>query len=190
MGSEMCIRDSYKARTTILLKSSTAAAQAEPLRAAVRELDDQLPVFDAGTLDEALLAWLAPIRAANLLVATLGALALVIALLGVYGVINFFVTTRKREFGIRLALGATPGHVVRMVIDHTIHILLVGLLFGVFVTTVSSRLLQNNIVRMMPNQLASWAAVPLIVLATGILAGYVPARRAARVDPNVALREL
>jgi predicted permease len=180
----------YRPKITILLKSPAAGAQAEALRAAVRELDDQLPIFDAGTLQESLLAWLAPIRAANLLVATLGALALIIALLGVYGVINFFVTTRKREFGIRLALGATPRQVIRMVIDHTIHLLLVGLLFGVFVTTVSSRLIQNNIVRMMPNQLASWTAVPLIVLATGILAGYLPARRAARVDPNVALREL
>lgn len=180
----------YRPKMLVVIRSAAPAAQIDPLRAAIRGIDDQVALYRASTLEEALLAWAAPVRAANLLMTTLGVLALTIAMLGVYGVIDYFVTTRNREFGIRLALGATPRRIVRIVLDHTIHVVLVGLLFGVLITALGSRLIEASIIRLVPNQLSTWTIVPLLVLMTGILAAYLPARRASRVDPNVALRDL
>jgi putative ABC transport system permease protein len=77
-----------------------------------------------------------------------------------------------------------------MVLDQAVHLLLVGLLPGVFIASVGSRIIENRIFKVMPNEISTWVGVPLIVLMTGLVAGYLPARRAARVDPNVALRDL
>jgi ABC-type antimicrobial peptide transport system permease subunit len=104
--------------------------------------------------------------------------------------VSYFVSTRTREIGIRIALGATRLRVVRMVLDYAIHIMLVGLLPGVFVASVGSRVIESRVWRLMPNEISTWVIVPLLVLASGVLAGLVPASRAARVDPNVALKDL
>jgi ABC-type antimicrobial peptide transport system permease subunit len=117
-------------------------------------------------------------------------LALGISVLGIYGVVTYFVSQRTREFGVRLALGATPRNVLKMVLDYTIHVMLVGLLPAVFIASVSTRLLEHNLMNLMPNSIAAWVQTPIAMLVTGIAAGLIPARRAARVDPNVALREL
>jgi putative ABC transport system permease protein len=102
----------------------------------------------------------------------------------------YFVSTRTREFGIRSALGATPGRVTRTVLDEAVHVVLVGLLPGVLIAAWSSRIVQASQLMFTPNSLFTWFAVPVLILVAGLLAGYLPARRAARIDPNVALREL
>jgi ABC-type antimicrobial peptide transport system permease subunit len=101
----------------------------------------------------------------------------------------YLVGLRTREFGIRLALGARPGQIVRLVLDRAIHVVLVGLLAGVITATLASQLMANQVFGLSPNPLAVWIAAPLLVLGLGVAAGYLPARRAPRVDPNVALRE-
>jgi predicted permease len=174
----------------IVVRTAAPAAQLEPLRAVVRAIDEDVAVFDASTRDDYMRQRYGEIRAFTVLMTSLGGLALGIAMLGVYGVIAYFVSTRTREFGIRLALGATPARVIRMVVDHAIHLVLVGLLAGVFVTSVGSRLIESRVIDLMPNDIATWVVVPLLILAAGVLAGYLPARRAARVHPNVALRDL
>lgn len=180
----------YTSNTLIVARSANATGQIEALRSAVRAIDEDVAVFDASTLDQSILAWAAPLRAAALLMNSLGVLALGIAMLGVYGVIAYFVSTRTREFGIRMALGATPGRVLKMVIDQAIHVVLVGLLSGVFLASVGSRWIESWQFDIMPNEISTWVVVPLLILAAGVLAGYLPARRAAKIDPNVALREL
>jgi ABC-type antimicrobial peptide transport system permease subunit len=122
--------------------------------------------------------------------AVLGGLSLVFAALGIYGVMSFFVSTRVREFGIRLALGASPRAVLQHVFGEARLLLLVGLLSGVFLMAVVERVLDNRIVRMMPNAVEMWIAAIALVLITGLIATYFPARRASRTDPMVALREL
>jgi predicted permease len=180
----------YTPNMIVVARSPTPQAVVEPLQSTIRAIDDEIAILEAGSAEESLLAWVRSVRSTTALITSLGALALGIATLGVYGVLSFFVSSRTREFGIRMALGATPGRIVRMVLDQAVHFLLVGLLPGVFIASVGTRLIENQLFKVMPNEISTWIAVPLIILATGMVAGYLPARRAARVDPNVTLREL
>ena len=104
----------------------------------------------------------------------------------------FVIKTRFEAYMIiyALALGATPGRVCRMVLDYAVHVMLVGLLPGVFVAAVGSRLLEASIVRLMPNEITTWIVVPIGILMLGIVAALLPAWRASRIDPQTALRDL
>jgi predicted permease len=183
-------------RTWVVLRSPAHGGQMDALRAAIRAIDEDVPLLDVGTIQDSMFAWYGPQRAARALSTTLGALALLIAILGVYGVVSYFVSARTREFGVRLALGASPGRVLKLVIDYSIHVVLVGLLPGVFMASVGSRLAESSSLRqlvpshiLMPNDIATWVVVPLLVLAAGVVAGVIPGLRAARLNPTVALRQ-
>jgi ABC-type antimicrobial peptide transport system permease subunit len=141
-------------------------------------------------VDELLLAGVALERAQRVLTMSLGLLALGIAMLGVYGVVGYFVSRRTREFGLRLALGAVPSQILKLVVDYAVHVILIGLLPGVLLASLGTRLFEHQLFGVMPNGITMWVVAPLLMLAAGIAAGLVPARRAARVDPNVTLREL
>jgi len=173
----------------LVFRSAAPEAAIDAMQAAVHAIDEDIALVDLAPLDRTMFESYAPQRAVRLLMTVVSALALTIALLGVYGVITYFVTARTREFGIRMALGATPRAILRLVVDHAIHVVLVGLLVGVFVASVTTRLVEHEVFRTMPNGLATWIVVPLLVLVTGVAAGFLPARRAAAVDPNVSLRE-
>ena len=180
----------YRPERLIVIRSRRPAAQLEPLRGVIRAIDENVAVFDLATADSSIMAWAAPLRAAALLTGSLGLLALTIATLGVYGVIAYVVSLRTREFGIRMALGARSGQVLKMVLDDAIHLVLVGLMAGVFVTAVAERYFQSQRVGFMPNEISTWVGVLALILIVAIVAALVPARRASRIDPNVALREL
>jgi ABC-type antimicrobial peptide transport system permease subunit len=164
--------------------------QVDALRALIHGLDPRVPVFDAGPVDEFLLAGVAIARAQRVVSVSLGLLALGIATFGIYGVVGYFVSRRTREFGLRLALGATPRQILKLVVDYAVHIILIGLLPAVLFASLGTRLFEHELSGLMPNGITMWVVTPLIMLATGVLAGFVPARRASRVDPNVTLREL
>jgi len=157
-----------------------------PVRAAVRDLDPQVAFSDIGMVDDTLFRWLRPQQVVTML---MGAIAVSIALLGVYGVVSYFVGLRRRAFGIRLALGARPRTITKLVVDYTVHVMLVGLLPGVLIASLMSRWIQSERLSVMPNDIPTWVVVPLLVLAAGVAAGWRPARRAARVDPVETLRE-
>ena len=180
----------YRPEMLVVIRSPRAAAQLEPLRAAIRGIDEQVAVFDVATADDSIMAWAGPLDAAATLTGSLGLLSLTIAALGLYGVISYVVTLRTREFGIRMALGARPGQVVKMVLDDAVRLVLVGLLAGVFIAAIGERYLQSQRVGFMPNETSTWVAVLVLILGFGIGAALRPALRAARVNPNVALREL
>jgi putative ABC transport system permease protein len=173
----------------LVLRAPAAGAFAGPLRNVVRSLDERVGLFQPTRITESRLAWAAPLNAARVLLLAGAAAGLTIALLGIYGMLTYFVSLRSREFGIRMALGATRRQVARLVFDHTLHIMLVGLLAGVLITTLSSRVLEHTLVQLMPNEIRTWAIVPILVLVTGVVAGCIPALRASRIDPNAALRE-
>jgi predicted permease len=180
----------YRPSMALVARSAAPAALIEALRATVAAVDPEVAVIDAATAEDSALAWWAPARAALMLIGGLAAAALGIAMLGVYGVLQFFVSSRTREFGIRTALGASSGRVIKLVLDEAVHIVLVGLLVGVLVAALGSRVIEFRQFGVMPNSITNWVVVPLLILGSGLLAGYLPARRAARVDPTVALRSL
>jgi predicted permease len=179
----------YSPDVLLAFRSTAPGAAIDAVSEAVHEIDPDAAILDPATLDQSLYAWYGPRRAGQVMMTLIGALALGIALLGVYGVITYFVTARTREFGIRLALGATPMRIVKLVVDHAIHIVLIGLLSGVFVASVTTRVVEARMFGTMPNGMTTWVVVPILILLTGVAAGYLPARRASRVDPNVSLRE-
>ncbi len=174
----------------IVVRARNPEGQVDSLRALVHAVDDRVPVFDAGPVDEFLLAGVAIARAQRTLSLTLGLLALSIAVFGIYGVVGYFVSRRTREFGLRLALGARPRQILKLVVDYSIHVILVGLLPAVLAASLGTRLFEHRLIGLMPNGITMWVVAPLVMLVSGVIAGLVPAARAARVDPNVSLREL
>jgi len=181
---------SYRPEMLVVVRSARPRALVEAIRSASRAIDENVAVFDAAPADDSIMSWAAPLHAAAILSGSLGLLALTIATLGVYGVLAYVVSLRTREFGIRMALGARPGQVIRLVVDDAIHLLLVGLLAGVFVTAIAERYFQSQRVLFMPNEISTWAGVLLMILGVGLVAAYLPARRASLIDPNIALRNL
>jgi predicted permease len=180
----------YEPSVLVVAKSSTPASTYDPIRAALRAINDDVAIQDLATARDSALAWLEPLRAAMLLMTTTGALALGIAMLGVYGVMTYFVSLRTREIAIRLALGATPRQVLGLVVAYARKVVLIGLLPGVWFSASGSRWIETRQLDIMPNEVSTWIIVPLLVLAAGLAAGYVPARRASKLDPNVALRSV
>ena len=180
----------YHATMLVALRSNTPRAVIQPLREAVVALDPAVPVFDAGPADATQFARTSSERAVRLLAGALGLIALGIAVFGVYAIVSYFVSRRSREFGLRLALGSTRGQIIKLVVDYAIHIILVGLLPGVLLASVGTRYFQNELTDLHPNGLTAWVVVPILMLVAGIIAAYIPARRAARVDPYRSLKDL
>ena len=174
----------------VVVRSRASDGNVEAVRERIRARDTDVAVLEAGFIEDEALNWLKPEQAATMLLISFGVLALGISMLGVYGVIAYFVTTRTREFGIRLALGATRRGVVKLVLDQAIHLTLIGLLVGVFAVSIASRFIQSRQFDFMPNEIETWVVVPIAILLAGVIAGAVPAARAARVSPNVALKDL
>jgi ABC-type antimicrobial peptide transport system permease subunit len=115
-----------------------------------------------------------------MLMLALATIALAISMTGIYGVLAFIVARRRREFGIRIALGAQRRQVLRMIFDEALHLLLVGLLAGVLVAALAERTLTARRYGMPPNEISTWVVTLLIILTVGLGAALVPARRAAR----------
>jgi ABC-type antimicrobial peptide transport system permease subunit len=123
-----------------------------------------------------------------LLVAAFAALGIVLAALGIYGVISYSVTQRTQEIGIRMALGATASEVQRSVIVKTLRLALVGIVAGAVASLVVSRTVAALLFNTRSNDPITFAAMVVLIGAVALLAGYIPARRASRVNPMVALR--
>jgi len=174
----------------VVVRSAAVATSVEAIRETSSALDEDAAVFYAGPVNQFLLAGVAVQRAERVLTTSLGVLALGIAMLGVYGVVSYFVSRRTREFGLRLALGAMPRQILKLVVDYAVHIILIGLLPGVLLASLGTRLFEHQLFGIMPNGITMWVVAPMLMLAAGVVAGLVPARRAARVDPNVTLRDL
>jgi putative ABC transport system permease protein len=161
---------------------------APTLRSAVNELDKELPVSDIGTLAGSIAH---STREQRLTVALLGAfalLALALAAIGIYGVISYTVTCRRREIGVRMTLGAERGRIIGMVVRHALLLGSVGVAIGIAAGLALTRFLRSMLFGVSATDPAVFVGVSLFLLAVTALAGYVPARRAARVDPLVALR--
>jgi putative ABC transport system permease protein len=157
-------------------------------RKEVRLLDNELPVFDVKTLDQYVTQSVAQPRFSALLLSSFGVLSLFLTAIGLYGVIGYAMAQRTHEFGIRLALGAQKGDVLRMVLVEGIKLAVIGAAVGIAGALALTRVLSSLLYGVKPTDPLTFAAVSVILIGVALLACYIPARRATNVDPMVALR--
>lgn len=158
------------------------------VRREVRALDAQLPVYNLGTLAEQKDGLLYAERLAALLLTLFGLLALLLAAVGIYGVLSYAVTERTREIGIRLALGAQPRSLLKLVVGQGMILVLIGLVIGVGAAFALTRLIEKLLFGVSATDPLTFVLIPLLLAGVALLACWIPARRAMKVDPLIALR--
>jgi predicted permease len=161
----------------------------EPIRRALREIDPALPLANVKPLESVAGAAIATRRLTLWLVTLFGATALFLAVVGLYGVMAQAVGQRTQEFGIRQALGATRGDIMRLVFSSGVLMTVAGLGVGVALALMSTRLLASLLYRVTPLDTATFVTVGVVLLVTSAIAAYVPARRATHISAAVALRD-
>jgi putative ABC transport system permease protein len=161
---------------------------ASAVRAEVRQMDPGLPVARLRTMEQALSDWIAGPRIITVLLGSFAAFALVLASMGLYGVTAYSISQRTHEVGVRVALGAGRLDVVRFVLGDATLLVLPGLAVGLAGAFAVTRVLSSLLYRVTATDPAIFTAVPLLLAAVAVIAGYLPARRAARIDPVEALR--
>lgn len=160
----------------------------ETIRDAVRSIDPGLPIAHVATLQNALSDSMAQPRFAMLALAAFGGLALLLASIGMFGVISYSVAQRTREIGVRMALGARRGAVLAMVIGQALRLAAIGIAVGVVAALAVTRLMSSFLYGVRAADPLTFAAVSALLAAVVLAASFIPARRAARVDPIIALR--
>lgn len=161
---------------------------AESLRRAIQSLDGSLAIYNVKTMDESVGLSLFDQRLAATLLSFFGLLALVLAGVGLYGVMNYAVSQRTRELGIRMALGAQKGNIIRLVVGQGLKLTLVGTGIGLVVAFALTRLISRMLYGIGAGDPVTFAGTSLLLLTVAFVASYIPARRATRVNPMVALR--
>jgi predicted permease len=174
--------------TVLLARSDQGAAILDALRAEARRLDPALPLFHVRTLAESLDGQLSDRRQGTLLIAVFGALALLLAAVGLYGVVAYAVAGRTREIGVRMALGAARRDVVALFVGRGARLALIGVGAGLVLSAGLTRLLVGMLFGVGPTDAATFAGVAALLVAVAVAASWLPARRAARTDPMEALR--
>jgi putative ABC transport system permease protein len=174
---------------TVTLKArDNPAALVEPARTLLATLDPDLPMFRVRTMDQFAANAVAQPRLYLTLIGIFAAAAMLLAAIGIYGVLAHGVTQRTREIGIRLALGANRREVVGLVVGQAAALASGGLALGLLLAFGASRLMRGLLFGVEPNDVATYAGVAGALFAIALLASYLPARRASRVDPVTALR--
>jgi putative ABC transport system permease protein len=173
---------------SVVVKTATASAAAE-VRQRLRALDPDRPVAQLRAMDDVILESTGPRRFPMLLLTAFASVALVLAVIGVFGVVSYLVTQRTREIGIRMALGAPAGTLVRTVVTGTLTPIALGIVAGVAGALATSRFLASFLYEVKANDPTVLVAVAAVLGASGLMAALVPARRAAAVDPLVVLKE-
>ena len=166
------------------------AALERSLRAIVRDLDPDLPLFDVRTMDEHLRNGRAmfAVRLGAMFGGAFAILALSLAAVGVYGVVSYSVSHRTREIGIRIALGALTASVVRLIVRQGVTLAAIGVIVGVALALVATRLMGSLLYGVRPSDPVAFGAAILVLVGVSLAASWLPARRAARLDPVRALR--
>ena len=165
------------------------ALAASALREAVWAVDPQQPLMRIKTMDQLIASNLSDRQRPMILLGVFAALALLLACIGVYGVLAYAVTQRTREIGIRVAVGASTADVTRMILAKGLQLGATGLVVGVGLALMLGQLLKSLLVGAKPSSLSIYAVTSATLLAVAVLACIIPAARAARVDPVIALRD-
>jgi ABC-type antimicrobial peptide transport system permease subunit len=173
---------SFVARTT------TPSGVAEGIRAEIRRAAPDLPIESTVTMDEAVAASVAQPRFRTVLVVLFATAATLIATCGLYGLMAYAVTQRRREIGVRMALGADRDDVLRLVLTRALRVVVAGVIVGLVGAVGVTRVLQTFLFGVTPTDPIAFTIVTLLLMAVGLMAAWLPARRATRIDPCAALR--
>jgi putative ABC transport system permease protein len=174
----------------LLVRSKSDPLRLVPsVRRQVLAVDRDQPIYNIKTMENVLSQSVATPQVITSLLTIFAAIALLLAAIGVYGVMSYSVAQRTHEVGVRMALGAQQQHVLRMILGHGLRLVLVGVGLGVMVAFLVTRVISNLLFGVSATDPQVFVGVPLLLIAVALLATYFPARRALKVDPIVALRE-
>ena len=173
----------------VVRTSTTPESIASALRAAVDRVDSSVPLTAVQTMKDVVATSLAQTWFTMILLACAAGGALVLGMIGLYGVIRYVVAQRTAEIGLRIALGARPADVRAMVLWQGLRVTLVGVFVGLVAAWASTRLMASLLFEVSPGDPVTFASVALALIAVSAMATYLPARRAALIDPSRALRD-
>ena len=180
---------SYSPNATLVVRTTgDPKALASVIRGTVAELDAALPVYDVKTFTEHLSFSLFPARVVATLLVSFGGLALLLAAVGIYGVTAYSVSQRTREIGIRMALGAARGDILKLMLSHGLKLASIGLVIGLAAAFTLTRLMESVLYGVSATDAITFVSISLLLEAVVLTASFIPARRALAVDPMVALR--
>ena len=176
-------------RVTVVVRTSgDPAAMAPAVRRAIQEVDPNQPVFNVNTMEQVLSGSVASQRLSMFLLSMFAAVALVLAAVGIYGVMSYAVAQRTHEFGVRMALGAEARDVLRMVVRQGMQLTLLGVGVGLACALAMTRVMSSMVFGITATDPVTYGGVALLLAGVALIACLVPARRATKVDPIVALR--
>ncbi len=178
----------YQPQLSLFVKAARPEAVLGTVRGEVQQLDRTLPLQNVYTLNEIFGQSLWAPRMAASLLAIFAGLSLVLAVIGIYGVMAYSVSQRTRELGIRMALGASRSDVVRLVVKHGLRLTIAGVAIGLVTAFALSRLIASLLLNVSPTDVLTFAVVPVVLGLAALGASYLPALRATRIDPMIALR--
>jgi putative ABC transport system permease protein len=178
----------YRYMSVMIRTATDPAGLVAAVRSQVQAIDPQQPVYDFKTMEEVIGDSLAKRRMNMLLIAIFAGVALVLAAVGIYGVMSYSVTERTREIGIRVALGARMSDVLRLVVRQGMTLALIGIAAGLVAALLLTRLIESLLYKVSATDLLTYAVITLLLAAVALVACYIPARRATKVDPMIALR--
>jgi len=175
-------------RFLVIRSSVEPAGLVAGVRAKVHEVDADQPVAEARTMQDVLGREFQQRETGTTLLGVFAGLALLLSAIGLYGVLSYFVSQRIPEFGVRMALGATSGDILRLVLKRGMGLALVGLLIGLAASFALTRLMQSLLFEVSASDPVIFGLIALLLGAVAFAACYIPARRAMKIDPMVALR--
>jgi len=183
-------QDANWSSLSFVVRTTTDAMTLAPaVREQFRSLDKGIPTYNVKTMEHVLATSVGPRRAPMLLVTAFAGIALLLAMIGIYGVTTYYVTQRTREIGIRMALGAQVQDVLKLVFKSGMALAAIGIVVGLAGALAVTRLLRSLLFGVTPTDVVTFVVVAVCLLLTALLACYLPARRATKVDPLVALRD-
>ncbi|HET7437301.1 MAG TPA: ABC transporter permease [Thermoanaerobaculia bacterium] len=182
------VAQTVRRSVSYVIRADNPEALFPALRNAVRRLDRQQPILSLMTLEQMRGEMLAERKFTLVLLIGLAALALVLAAVGIYSIMSYTVTQRTSEIGIRMALGAEARDIFRLVVGQAVKLVGIGLVVGVIVAVLGTRLMGSLLYGVEPGDPITLAAICIVIAAVALIASWIPARRAARVDPLVAIR--
>jgi predicted permease len=192
----LALQQTERKQFTIVVSSASGDPRSliGPVRNTIRELDPNIPLADVQTLSEYFAVGLYPYRILGVVIGACGVMALLLATLGIYGIISYSVAQRTRELGIRIALGAVQRDILRLVIRQGMVLVIAGLGLGLLLSFALTRLLTSSLLELeltLPVSATdplTFAGVTILLALVALIACFVPARRATKVDPTVSLR--
>ena len=182
------IGNPIRAMTLVIKTAHDPVMLAGPVRQQIKALDSSLPVADIRPMSDVVAATLSTPRFTGILLGAFASLALILSAIGIYGVLSYIVSRRTREIGIRVAIGAQRFQVIQMVLRNGVSLALLGILIGVLAAAWASRLMQGLLHDVQPRDPWTFIVVAVLLCGVALLASFVPAWRAARVDPVVVLK--